>query len=453
MALKSQVMSKPVTTRTKDNYSRLSRLLDSRNARLAVMGIGRVGLPLAVAAADVGFRVTGIDPSPETRKRVLQGMGAPDVDEKLLKRLLKERKLEISGDFMSLKKADVVVVCVPTPLKKHGGLDLSYIESATQQISRNMKSPSLVILESTTYPGTTEEVVKPALETGGARTGKDFFLGYSPERLDPGNGKFHIRNTTKIVSGINANSRNLTKKFYGTFVEKTYAANDTRTAEMAKLLENIFRSVNIAMINEMAQICSRMGMDIYEVLKAASTKEFGFMAFRPGPGVGGHCIPLDPYYLLWKSREFDLHPRFIQLAQDINENMPYYIERKLTEALNEEKKCLNGSKILLLGVAYKPGVSDTRESPAIKLFELLEKSGTKVSYHDNFCPEISISGKLRKSRKLTPKRLSESDAVLITTDHPDVDYSMVLENAPLVFDTRYVLRNIKHTYKGKVVWL
>ncbi len=446
-------MSKSENTEAKERYNRLVELVDSREARLAIMGIGRVGLPLAVAAADAGFCVTGIDPSSETRKRVKRGIGAPDVDEGLLKKLINERKLAVTDDFKFLKQADVILICVPTPLKKHGELDLSFIENATREIGQNLKSTCLIILESTTYPGTTEEVVKPILEAGGHRSGKDFFLGYSPERLDPGNPKFNVRNTTKIVSGTNRKSRNLTRKFYDTFVENTYPVDETRTAEMAKLLENIFRSVNIAMVNEMAQICSRMGMDIYEVLKAASSKEFGFMLFRPGPGVGGHCIPLDPYYMLWKSREFDLHPRFIQLAQDINDNMPYYVVRKLTEALNEVKKCLKESHILMLGLAYKPGVSDTRESPALKLFELLEKSGAKVSYHDNFCPELTINGKHRKSKKMTPARLAKTDAVIITTDHPGVDYRMAVENAPLIFDTRYVLRNIQMPSGGKVIWL
>ncbi len=437
----------------KKNSGLLMERIKTREARVAIMGMGRVGLPLAVAAANCGFRVRGIDSDPEVCKKVRLGKSSPDIDEAQLRRLVRNKRLTVSGDFRPLGKTDVVVICVPTPLRTHGELDLSYITAASKRISQNIKPPVLIILESTTYPGTTEEVVKPLLESGGKRLGKDFFLAYSPERLDPGNPRYGICNTTKIVSGADTASRKLVEAFYKSFVERTYCVGKPGIAEMAKLFENIFRGVNIALVNEMAQICSRMGLDTYEVLNAAATKEFGFMLFRPGPGVGGHCIPLDPYYLLWKSREFDLHPRFIQLAQDINENMPYYVERKLIDALNNQQKCLRGSNILLLGIAYKAGEGDTRESPAIKLFELLEKASAKVSYHDAFCPKVKISDRRVVSKMLTDDLLENSDAVVITTDHPGVDYNRVVEKSSLVLDTKYLLRDMKIPSKGKVIWL
>lgn len=438
---------------TADNYfSLLKDKIIKKEATVTVMGMGRIGMPLAVHIASAGFRVYGFDPNPEVLKKIQKLDVKEYTDVAVTKTLLASKKLIVGNSHDPIKRSDVVVICVPTPLRKRKELDISYIESAGQIIRENMKTPVLVILESTTYPGTTEEVLKPILERGNIKVGKNLFLAHAPERLDPGNKIYHIGNTTKLVGGVTKKCTDLTVEFYKTFVSKVHKMSSARNAEMAKIFENVFRSVNIALVNEFVQICARMGLDAHDVLEGAGTKEFGFMSFKPGPGVGGHCIPLDPYYFLWKSHEFDVHPRFIQLALEINENMPYYVVDRLADELNKRGKCLKGSKLLLLGMAYKAGVSDLRESPALKVFELLEKRGAKVYFHDNYCPKVKIGNSLKQSVSLSPAALQKMEAVIIITAHPDVDYDMVVENSALILDTRYVLKG-KRLKAGKVVWL
>lgn len=438
---------------TADNYfSLLKDKIIKKEATVTVMGMGRIGMPLAVHIASAGFKVYGFDPNPEVLKKIQKLDVKEYTDVAVTKALLASKKLIVGNSHDTIKRSDVVVICVPTPLRERRELDISYIESAGQIIRENMKTPVLVILESTTYPGTTEEVLKPILEKGDIKVGKNLFLAHAPERLDPGNKIYHIGNTTKLVGGVTKKCTDLTVKFYKTFVSKVHKMSSARNAEMAKIFENVFRSVNIALVNEFVQICARMGLDAHDVLEGAGTKEFGFMSFKPGPGVGGHCIPLDPYYFLWKSHEFDVHPRFIQLALEINENMPYYVVDRLADEFNKRGKCLKGSKLLLLGMAYKAGVSDLRESPALKVFELLEKRGAKVYFHDNYCPKVKIGNSIKQSVSLSPATLQKMDAVIIITAHPDVNYDMVTENSALIMDTRYVLKG-KRLKAGKVVWL
>jgi UDP-N-acetyl-D-glucosamine dehydrogenase len=426
--------------------SQLQHRLDDRSARAAIIGLGYVGLPLAMAVARGGLRVTGFDVDP-TKPPMLNGgksyIGA--VADSELARHVGAGKFDATNDFTALRNCDVIVICVPTPLDRHREPDLSYIEASGEQIAQTLRSGQLVVLESTTYPGTTREVLKPILEKSGLVCGKDFFLGFSPEREDPGNASFETVTIPKVVAGLGPQASKLVESFYAIAVKKVVPVSSPDVAEAVKITENVFRAVNIALVNELKVIFSAMDIDIWEVIEAAKTKPFGFMPFYPGPGLGGHCIPIDPFYLTWKSREYDLPTRFIELAGEINVAMPRYVVEKLALALDSRhQKALTGARILVLGLAYKKNIPDIRESPTFKLLELLEQRGAAVDYHDPIVTEIPKTREHahytgRKSVALDAKSLAAYDAVLISTDHDAVDYQAVAKHSRLVVDTRNVM--------------
>ena len=402
-----------------------------------VIGLGYVGLPLAVEKAKMGFSVTGIDMNKARVKMVNKGeCYIPDVVDESLRELVKSKKMRATMDFSVLKKADAVCICVPTPLDKKRDPDISYIQATTKQVAKYLHKGQLVSLESTTYPGTTEEIMLPELEKSGLKTGKDFFLVFSPERVDPGNKKFNLKNTPKVIGGVTKTCSEVARHLYGQIIDNIMIVSSPRVAEMEKLLENIFRSVNIALVNELAMLCRKMGINMREVVDAAATKPYGFMPFYPGPGIGGHCIPLDPIYLSWKAKEYDFRTEFIELAAKINENMPEYVVRLAAEGLQKRGKELRGAKVLLLGMAYKKDINDWRESPSLKLFEILKGHGAKVVYHDPFIPTVKITGKTEKSVKLTDALIKSAACVLLATDHSCFDYKKMIKNAKFIMDTR-----------------
>lgn len=409
--------------------------------KVSIVGLGYVGLPLALEFAKAGLTVFGIEQNPVKVEKINQGESyIEDVDSKELLNVVSSGRLKAYTEFYPVKDSDAIVICVPTPLTIHKEPDISYIVKVTGEISRFLKRGQLVVLESTTYPGTTEEVVLPILEKSGLKAGEDFFLAFSPERVDPGNREFTMRDIPKVVGGINKESTELAGKLYSYITDKVYPVSSPKVAEMEKLLENIFRLVNISFINELALLCQRMNIDIWEVISAASTKPYGFMPFYPGPGLGGHCIPIDPFYLSWKAKEYDFDVRFIELAGEINDSMPYYIVDMVMKALNTHKKALNGSKILVIGVAYKPNVADPRESPALKIIPELENLGALVEYYDPYIEEIKIQNKPHRSIELTEDKVKDSDCILILTDHNCVDYNLIYNNSQLIVDTRNALR-------------
>jgi UDP-N-acetyl-D-glucosamine dehydrogenase len=421
----------------------LSELLDDGSAVLGVVGLGYVGLPLAIEMAKAGHRVVGFDVSVEKVALVNAGTSyIADVPTDELADLVARGLVVATSDFSRVTGTDAVVICVPTPLNKTKAPDTTYMESAARSVTPYLRAGMLVTLESTTYPGTTEEVVQPILESGGLRVGTDLHLAFSPERVDPGNPVFQTRNTPKVVGGVTAACTELAVKMYSRFIDTVVPVSSTRAAEMTKLLENIFRCVNIALMNELLQISDRMGINIWEVVDAAKTKPFGFMPFYPGPGLGGHCIPIDPFYLSWKAREFDFHAKFIELAGEVNESMPYYVVTRLMEALNTHRKSLHGATVMLLGVAYKKDIDDLRESPAIRIAELISGKGGQVVYHDAWVPEFKIDGRPVQRAELTPEALSAVDAVVLVTDHSNVDYETVVRFAPLILDTRNALKSL-----------
>ncbi len=428
----------------------LKELIEQRKAQVVIVGLGYVGLPLAVSAAKSGFNVTGIDMQKSKVDMINKGENyIRDVDNSDLKDVVKAGKLKAIDNFEIIENSDVVVICVPTPLDKNKEPDISYVKNVSIEIGKHIKKDTLVILESTTYPGTTEEIVKVEIEKSGLKAGKDFYLVFSPERVDPGNLKYKTHNIPKVIGGINKESSELASLFYGTFIEKTYIVSSPRVAEMTKLLENIFRIVNISMINELALLAGKMDIDIWEIIEAASTKPYGFMPFYPGPGLGGHCIPIDPFYLSWKAKEYDFYTRFISLAGEINDMMPHYVVTKVISALNSVKKSVNGSKILVLGVAYKKDIEDLRESPALKIIKDLLKKGAVLSYNDNFVPELNIDGKILHSETFSAEVLKKADCVLITTDHSYYDENIIVENSKLIVDTRNVIkkRNVVQVFR------
>jgi len=421
----------------------LSRRIAEKIAVIGVCGLGYVGLPLAAAVCGAGFRVVGFDIDPEKVAAIKAGksyIGAVSSDN--LASLVETAQLHATSNFSELANCDIIILCVPTPLTRHREPDLSFVKATTETVAKYLRREQLIILESTTYPGTTNEVVKPILESSGLRSGRDFFLGFSPEREDPGNKKYTTATIPKILSGDGADAKHLVEAFYGSVVMHIVPVSTNNTAEAVKITENIFRAVNIALVNELKIVYDAMGLDIWEVIDAAKTKPFGFMPFYPGPGLGGHCIPIDPFYLTWKSREFGLPTRFIELAGEINISMPSYVARKLEEALDTRlAKSLGTSRVLLLGLAYKKNVSDVRESPSLRLIELLERRGARVELSDPHVPIVprtrehpTLEG--RRSLALTADLLSASDAVLIATDHDDFDYRLIEANAKLIIDTR-----------------
>ena len=430
----------------------LGRIQD-RSAVIGVIGLGYVGLPLAVEFAKAGFRVIGYDVSERVASLLMRGEShIQDVPAREVAALVRTGKFEATTDESRLAEADAISIAVPTPLSKTRDPDMSYVISAAQTATRQAHPGLLVVLESTTYPGTTREVLLPALTERGLTVGEDVFVAFSPERVDPGNPVYHTKNTPKVVGGITPACTELATALYDSCIDVTVPVSSPEAAELVKLLENTFRSVNIAMVNEMAIVCDKLGVDVWEVIDAAATKPFGFMKFTPGPGIGGHCIPLDPHYLAWKMRTLNYKTRFIDLASEINSQMPAYVVEKVAQALNAERKPVNGSNILVLGVAYKRDIDDVRESPALDVIRLLEEQGASVTFHDPFIPTIREDGHVRAGTALTAKGLAALDAVVIVTDHRNVDYQLVMDNAPLIVDSRNVTNGLVQT-KARVVSL
>jgi UDP-N-acetyl-D-glucosamine dehydrogenase len=420
--------------------------IDNRSAKVAVVGLGYVGLPLAVEFAKAGFRVVGYDVS----ERVIAALAAgrshvQDVPSAELAALVRSGKIEATSDEGRLADVDAISIAVPTPLSKTRDPDMSYVLSARDTVARNAHAGLLVVLESTTYPGTTRELMQPTMEQLGFTVGRDVFLAFSPERVDPGNPVHNTKNTPKVVGGITPACTELAVALYSSCIDTVVPVSSTETAELVKLLENTFRAVNIAMVNEMAIVCDKLGVDVWEVIEAAATKPFGFMKFTPGPGIGGHCIPLDPHYLAWKMRTLNYKTRFIDLASEINSQMPAYVVEKISLALNDERKALNESRALVVGVAYKRDVEDVRESPALDIMRLLASHGADVAYHDPHIPVVVEDGHEWRGVPLTAAEVERADVVVIVTDHRAIDYQMLVDRASLIVDTRNATRDCLKT--------
>lgn len=412
-----------------------------RSATFGVVGLGYVGLPLAVELATSGYRVVGFDVKPEVVETVNAGRShIQDVPTERLGPFVRDHSIEATGDLGRLADVDVVSICVPTPLSKTKDPDVSYVLAAADAVQRTVRAGQVVVLESTTYPGTTRELLLPRIEAKGLRIGTDAFLAFSPERVDPGNPTWHTRNTPKIVGGVTPACNRVVLALYGPVFEQLVPVSSPEAAELVKLLENTFRSVNIGLANEMAIVCAKLGVDVWEVIEAAATKPFGFMRFTPGPGLGGHCIPVDPHYLAWKMRGLNYKTRFIEVASEVNSEMPHFWVRQVVERLNEDAKAVRGSHVLVIGVAYKRDVDDLRESPALDIIRLLQQQGAEVSYHDPYVPEIQNDGDVLRSQVLNDALLQSADCVLIATDHSTVDYDLIREAAVRVVDTRNALR-------------
>ncbi len=425
--------------------------ISTKKAKVSVIGMGYVGLPLAVELSKVGFQVKGIDIKEEKVDLVNSGKSdVADVQEEELSRLVKSGLLKATTEFAILKESDVVNICVPTPLSKTKDPDVSYILNAVKEIRKYLHPNQLVVLESTTYPGTTEELLLPILEETGLQAGRDFFLAFSPERIDPGNPVYKVKNTPRVVGGVTPKCTEVATLFYQQFIEKVFPVSSSKSAEMVKLLENTFRSVNIGLVNEVALMCDRLGIDVWEIIEAAATKPFGYMPFYPGPGLGGHCIPIDPHYLSWKLKALNYYARFIELAGDINSRMPYYVVEKVGEVLNGAERSIKGSHILVLGVAYKKDIGDIRESPALDVLKLLISKGAKVSYNDPYVPTLPLNGHSLQSEELEEDLLHQSDCVVIVTDHSSYNYEWIVKHSRLVVDTRNATRGIREEKVTKI---
>jgi UDP-N-acetyl-D-glucosamine dehydrogenase len=408
-----------------------------RREKIAVVGLGYVGLPLAAAFAQAGFQVTGLEVDAAKVDALNRGKNyIPDLDDKLVARLVREGHLRASTDDRILAEVDAVSICVPTPLRKTRDPDISYIVEVTEKLKKHLKKGQIIVLESTTYPGTTEEVLLPALESGGFKVGRDFFLAFSPERIDPANRHFQLRNTPKVIGGITEQCTKAAALLYRSIVDEIVPVSGARAAEMVKLLENTFRAVNIGLVNEIALVCDKLNINTWEVIAAAATKPFGFMPFFPGPVLCGHCIPVDPHYLSWKLKTMDYTTRFIELAGEVNREMPGYVFKKIQAALNEKRKAVKGADILLLGVAYKKNVADTRESPAYDVAKLLHQAGARLSYSDPFVPQWQTDWQSYHSKRLTPAVLKAADCVVILTNHDDFNMSQVVRHSRAIVDTR-----------------
>jgi len=426
--------------------SELIGKIQDKSAKIGVIGLGYVGLPLAVDKAIAGYEVTGFDIQQKRVDMVNQGINyIGDVVDEELRQVVSDGRLRATTDYDEIKDLDIVTICVPTPLDKNKQPDLTYIRNSAQEVAKRLHAGMLVVLESTTYPGTTEEEVKPILESSGLKCGTDFFLAFSPERVDPGNKLYNVKNTPKVVGGVTPVCTKVAATLYSNVLESdVFEVSSPKVAELEKLYENTFRNVNIALANELALICDRMGISVWEVIEAASTKPYGFMAFYPGPGLGGHCIPIDPFYLSWKAKEYDYYTKMIETSAVINDAMPEFVVDRIYRILNRFKKPLNGSTILVLGVAYKKDIDDMRESPALKVISLLEKEGSHVIYNDPYIPTFTLAGKVYNSVPVTAELLSGVDLVVITTDHSSYDYDLIVERASYVFDTRNATREIEH---------
>ncbi len=425
-----------------------------RKAKIGIIGLGYVGLPLAREFLNNGFQVLGFDIDSAKVQMLNRGESyIKHINSDFIRSSVEQKKFEATDDFSRLKEVDAILICVPTPLGEHMEPDLTYVLNTAETISKFLRKGQIVVLESTTYPGTTDEEVLPILEKSGLKVGVDFFLGFSPEREDPGNKQFSTGTIPKIVSGITPNCLELIKTLYDQIVITTVPVTTTRVAEAAKILENTYRSVNIALVNELKMVFERMGIDIWEVIEAAKTKPFGFHPFYPGPGLGGHCIPIDPFYLTWKAKEYDIPTRFIELAGEINVSMPYYVVEKAIKALNQENKSIKGAKVLILGVSYKPDIDDMRESPALKIIKLLMDEGAEVQYNDPYFPELVPVRKYQiplKSVELTPENLSKFDIVIVVTNHSSYDYEHIRKHAKLILDTRNAFK-IKGLREGNII--
>lgn len=423
----------------------LSRIAE-RKITVGVVGLGYVGLPLAVEKAKAGFRTIGFDVQEEKVKQVNAGHNyIGDVVDAELAQLVRNGTLSATSDFSFIKDVDFVAICVPTPLDVHQEPDISYVESSAKSIAGHLTTGTIVVLESTTYPGTTEELIKPILESGsGLKCGKDFYLGFSPERVDPGNAVYKTKNTPKVVGAVGKDAQDVIAAMYGAVLgDKVHVVSSPSVAEMTKILENTYRNINIGLINELAILCNRMGIDLWEVIEAAKTKPFGFTAFYPGPGLGGHCIPLDPYYLTWKAREYGFHTSMIEASMMINDHMPEYTVERCGKILNRHRKALNGSRVLVLGVAYKQDIDDYRESPALRVIEELEKTGASVTFYDPYIPEFRYHGKSHKGEAaLSAGLLRNTDLVVVTAAHTNIDYDFVQRYAHAVFDTKNVMKAV-----------
>jgi UDP-N-acetyl-D-glucosamine dehydrogenase len=413
---------------------------ERRQILFGIVGLGYVGLPLAVELAQAGYRVLGFDVNPDVVESLNAGRShVKDVTNAQLQAAMQGERLSATTDMSRLSEPDAISICVPTPLSKFKDPDVSFIVAATESVKKRIRRGQAIILESTTYPGTTREIMLPALESTGLKVGRDFFLAFSPERVDPGNPHYGTRNTPKVVGGITEDCRRVAVALYKPAIDSLVPVSTTEAAELVKLLENTFRSVNIGLVNEMAIVCDKLGVDVWEVIEAAATKPFGFMKFLPGPGLGGHCIPIDPHYLAWKMRGLNYKTRFIDLAGELNTEMPMFWVRKLAEALNDQGKAVRGASVLVLGIAYKRDIDDIRESPGLDIIRLLEGQGARVTYSDPHVPRFREDGQEFKSVELTPEVVAAADCVMIVTDHTAVDYRMIKRKAKLVVDTRNAL--------------
>ena len=440
----------------------LKTLIADRSARVGVIGLGYVGLPLIVEFCLRGFEGIGFEVDAQKAEAINEGRSyIVDVTDENILKCIENGKLKATTDFSLLSECDAVIICVPTPLRKTKDPDMSYIIAAGEEVQKYMRRGQLIILESTTYPGTTDEVLQPLFEENGFKLDEDFLLAFSPERVDPGNPKFQTHNIPKVVGGVTHASTDAAALLYGEIVEHIHPVSSARVAEACKLWENTFRAINIGMANEMAKLCNTLGIDTWEVVRAAATKPFGFMPFYPGPGIGGHCIPLDPHYLSWKARQHGFDSQFISLAEQINSGMPAYVVKLVTAALNDAKKAVNGSKILVLGVAYKKDIDDMRESPALSIIDLLRACGAEISYHDPFVPLVTFDhaytigdGDPIRSSDLTDEKISEADCIIICTDHSGVDYVRICDLGSLIVDTRNALTNEnRNGSKAKIIRL
>lgn len=434
---------------------KLLKKIENRKIKVGVVGLGYVGLPLAVEKAKAGFQTTGFDIQKEKVDMVNKGHNyIGDVVDMDLEKLVGKGMLLATTDFSFIKDADFIAICVPTPLDKHQQPDIRCVKSSVEQIAKYLSKNTMVVLESTTYPGTTEELVKPILEEGsGLKCGKDFYLGFSPERVDPGNLIYKTKNTPKVVGAVGQDACEVISAMYSSVLDgEVYSVSSPAVAEMEKILENTYRNINIGLVNEMGRLCNKMGISIWEVIDAAKTKPYGFQAFYPGPGLGGHCIPLDPYYLTWKAREYDFHTTLIENSMVINDSQPEYCVERAMHILNRFQKSINGAKILLLGVAYKQDIEDYRESPAIHVIEELRKVGAQVSFYDPWIQQYKRHGKMEEGlRELSPEVVSGYDLVMVTAAHTNVDYEMVQKSAKVVFDTKNVMKNIKNRENVEVL--
>lgn len=436
------------------NAEKLKQLFAEKKAHVGVIGMGYVGIPMAHLAASQGFKVTGIEVDADRVRQINEGISyIQDVPTDELKPLVERGLMSATTDYEVIKDIDVVLITVPTPLGKTGDPDMSYVVSALESLQPYMHAGMLIVLESTTYPGTTQDLMLPKIQASGLKEGEDIFVAFSPERVDPGNPIYGTKNTPKVVGGMTKVGTEVACAYYEAVVDSVVPVSSATTAEMVKLYENTFRAINIGLVNELAIICNLLGTDVWEMVDAAATKPFGFMPFYPGPGLGGHCIPIDPNYLSWRMRSLHYKTRFIDLATELNTKMPEYVVLRAMELLNDGKKALNGAKIMLLGMAYKNEIDDLRESPALDVYELLVQRGADVVYHDPYCPQTRVGTGVVSSVELTEEAVADQDLIIITTGHKSVDYKMIAEKAQRIFDTRNVMRDVVGTENGRVVYL